>query len=56
MIQQNYADESEIVSDFCKAHKMCNKVASNDAFKIKYFLDRYKTQEIYDKVVDAFLH
>lgn len=56
MIQQNYADESEIVSDFCKAHKICNKVASNDAFKIKYFLDRYKTQKTCHEAVDDCQH
>lgn len=52
MIQHNYADKSEIVSDFYKAHKMRNKVASNDAFKIKYYLDRYKTQKTCHEAVD----
>ena len=34
---------------------MCNKIVSGDAFMLKYFLDRYKTQGMRDKAVDAFL-
>ena len=31
------------------------KVVSKDAFMLEYCLDRYKTQEMCDKEVDAFL-
>ena len=34
---------------------MCNKIVSDDPFKLKYCHDRYKTQEMYNKVVDDFL-
>ena len=34
---------------------MCNKVVSKEPFMLKYCLDRYKTQEMCDKAVDAFL-
>ena len=34
---------------------MCNKIVSGDAFILKHFLDRYKTQGMRDKAVDAFL-
>ena len=34
---------------------MCDEVASKDPFMLKYFVDRYKTQEMCDKTVDAFL-
>ena len=34
---------------------MCDKIVSKDHFKLKYYLDRYKTHEMWDKAVDAFL-
>ena len=34
---------------------MCDKIVSGDLFMLKYFLDRYKTQEMCDKAADAFL-
>ena len=35
--------------------KMCNKIVSDDPFKLKYCHDRYKAQEMYNKTVDDFL-
>ena len=32
---------------------MCDKVVSEDPFTLKCCLDRYKTQEMCDKAVDA---
>ena len=34
---------------------MCDKIVCNGPFMLKYCLDRYKTQNICDKVVDDFL-
>ena len=34
---------------------MCDKVFSEDSFKLKNCLDRYKTQEMCDDAVDNFL-
>ena len=34
---------------------MCDKVVSKDPVMLKYFLDRYKTEEMCDKAVDNFL-
>ena len=34
---------------------MCDKVVSKDPFMLKYGLDRYKTQEMYNKTVDGLL-
>ena len=34
---------------------MCDKVVSVDPFQLKYCHDKYKTQEMYNKVVDDFL-
>ena len=33
---------------------MCDKVVSEDPFMLKYCLDRYNTQKMCDKAVDAF--
>ena len=38
-----------------KAQGGCDKAVSEDPFMPKYWLDRYKTQEICDKVFDDFL-
>ena len=43
------------VPDWHKAQGGCDKAVSEDPFMPKYCLDRYKTQEICDKVVDDFL-
>ena len=34
---------------------MCDKFACKDRFMLRYCLGRYKTQEMCDKTVDAFL-
>ena len=34
---------------------MREKVVSDDPFMPKYYLDRYKTQKMFDKAVAAFL-
>ena len=34
---------------------MFHKIASGDLFILKYFLDRYKTQEMCNKAAEAFL-
>ena len=34
---------------------MCNKAVSENPFMLKYCHDKYKTQEICDKVADDFL-
>ena len=34
---------------------MCDKAVSKDPFVLKYCLDRYKSQEMRNKAVDAFL-
>ena len=34
---------------------MCDKAVSEDHFMLKYYHDRYKTQEMCDKAVDGFL-
>ena len=34
---------------------MCDKVVFEDPFMLKYCLDRYRTQEMWDKAFDAFL-
>ena len=34
---------------------MCDKSVLEDAFMLKYFLDRYKTQEMCHKAADGFL-
>ena len=34
---------------------MCDKIVLEDAFMLKYFLHRYKTQEICGKAADGFL-
>ena len=34
---------------------MCDKAVSEDLLVLKYYLDRYKTQEMRDKAVDDFL-
>ena len=34
---------------------MCHKVFSEESFKLKYFLDRNKTQEMCDKAADNFV-
>ena len=33
---------------------MCDKFVFEEPFMLKYSSDRYKTQEMYDKVVDVF--
>ena len=35
--------------------KMCDEAVSNDHFKLKHYLDRYKTPEMCDKALDDFL-
>ena len=34
---------------------MCYKVVSREAFILKYYPDKYKTQELYDKAFDFYL-
>ena len=34
---------------------MCDKIVSDDPFKLKYCHDKYKTQEMCNKAVDDFL-
>ena len=34
---------------------MCNKVVSEDCFMLKYCFNRYKTQDMCDKILDVFL-
>ena len=34
---------------------MCDKAVSEDLLVLKYYIDRYKTQEMRDKAVDDFL-
>ena len=34
---------------------MCYEAFSEDPFMLKYFLDRYKFQEMFDKAVENFL-
>ena len=34
---------------------MCYEVVSKEAFMLKYYPDKYKTQELYDKAVDFYL-
>ena len=34
---------------------MCNKVVSEDCFMVKYCFNRYKTQDMCDKILDVFL-
>ena len=34
---------------------MCDKAVFKDLFMLKYYFDRYKTQEMCDKAVDVFL-
>ena len=34
---------------------MCDKLVSKEPFMRKYYLDRYKTQQMFDKAVDACL-
>ena len=34
---------------------MCDKVVTKEHFLLKYYLDRYQTQEICDEAVDACL-
>ena len=34
---------------------MREKAVSKESFMLKYCLDRYNTQEVFEKVVDAFL-
>ena len=34
---------------------MCDRINSNDPFKLKYCDDRYKTQEMCNKAIDDFL-
>ena len=34
---------------------MCDKAVSNNSFMLKYCLDRNKTEEMYDKAIDALL-
>ena len=36
--------------------KMCDKAVSNDPFTLKYCIDKSKTKEICDKVVDDFFY
>ena len=36
-------------------HKFCDKVVSEDPFMLKYFPEKYKTQEMCEKAVDCFL-
>ena len=34
---------------------MCDRTISDDSFSIKYVLDQYKTQQIFDKAADDYL-
>ena len=34
---------------------MCDRTISDDPFSIKYVLDQYKTQQIFDKAADDYL-
>ena len=34
---------------------MCDKIVSKEPFMLKYGLDKYKTQEICDELVDSYL-
>ena len=47
--------EFDSVPDQYKTHGVCDKVVSEEPFMLKYCLDRYKTQEMHDKTVDACL-
>ena len=43
------------VPDQYKTQEMCDKIVSEDPFKLKYCHNRYKTQEMCNKAVDDFL-
>ena len=43
------------VPDQYKIQEMCDKIASDHPFKLKYCHDRYKTQEMCNKAIDDFL-
>ena len=43
------------VPDRYKFAGICGKIVSEDPFILKYCVDRYNTQEMRDKAVDAFL-
>ena len=42
-------------SSFDSFQEYCDKDVFKDLFMLKYCLDRYKTQEMYNKAVDTFL-
>ena len=43
------------VSSQCKTQEMCDKIVSEDPFKLKYCHGRCKTLEMYNKAADDFL-
>ena len=38
-----------------KNQEICDRTISDDPFSIKYVLDQYKTQQIFDKAADDYL-
>ena len=43
---------SDSIPNQYKTHEMCDRVVSEDAFLIVYWLDKNKTQRLYDEPVD----
>ena len=51
----DYANASKFVPDWYNTKEKCDKFVSENPFLLKFCHDRYKKQEICDKVVDSFL-
>ena len=52
---ERYPSVFDSVLNQHKTQQMCDKIASEDPFKLTYCHDRHKTQEMCNKTVDDFL-